>query len=31
VLANMENADPEKLAWEILKVLVGTTESAPKK
>jgi serine beta-lactamase-like protein LACTB len=31
VLTNMENADPEKLAWEILKVLVGTIESAPKK
>ena len=31
VLTNMENADPEKLAWEILKVLVDTTESAPKK
>jgi serine beta-lactamase-like protein LACTB len=31
VLTNMENADPDKLAWEILKVLVGTTDSAPKK
>jgi hypothetical protein len=31
VLTNMEDADPDKLAWEILKVLAGTRESAPQK
>jgi CubicO group peptidase (beta-lactamase class C family) len=31
VLANMEDADPDKLAHEILKVLVGTTGPTPKK
>jgi CubicO group peptidase (beta-lactamase class C family) len=31
VLTNMEGADASDLAQEILKVLVGTTESAPKK
>ena len=31
VLTNMEDADPDKLAQEILKVLVGTTGNAPKK
>src|ERR1035438_8325076 len=31
VLTNMENADPEKLAWELVKVLAGTRESAPQK
>jgi len=31
VLTNMEDAGPDKLAWEILKVLAGTTESAPQK
>ncbi len=31
VLANMEDADPDKLAHEILKVLVGATGPTPKK
>jgi hypothetical protein len=31
VLANMEGASPNDLAVEILKVLVGTTGSVPKK
>jgi hypothetical protein len=30
VLANMEDADPDKLAREILRVLVSTIENAPK-